>query len=517
MAPKYGKTKGVRSVSHREGKALLNYLLHPNNLTFAEVIKYAKEELERDGYEMRMCDETYIRWMKDHQRDNAYIHDLMRKGEKALNDKYLPSLERDRDKIEVGDILVADGHTMNFTMIDPVSGKARRMQLVMVYDFKSGMPVGWDFSATENTAVIASAFRRAIRVLGFVPRLFYVDNGRAFNSNYFKHSPNRSTNVLSEIDFLGMFDRLKSYGFTGCVNALPYHGQSKPIERWFGSMHAFEKQFSTYLGNSIENRVASDKRNEKLHRQLRERMTKGTHPEVTEVHYRLVEWIRSSYATRPSSSSAFYQGRTPLEVYEESIAKVREKADFAIRQISDGELLFLMMACEVRTVTNCTVRLFGRKFYSPELFGYKRGDERFVVRYDLLESERIDKVFVFNETGTEFICEAQDTLMTGHHPAARTLGTEEDRKRLDAALDEQGMLKKAAKQEAKLLIGKGYFEAIESEQARAIPSMREIEDKNKAIQEKTGTDGGSMSQKDRDELNERLLRLEAQQYEDEEF
>ena len=514
LATKYGATRDIMMVSMREGEALLEFALHPNSLTYAEIVQYAKKKLASEGYPVRCSDATLARWVKKHSVENAYLHDLMRDGEKALNDRHLPSLRRDNDKIEVGDKLVSDGHTFNFTMRDPVSGKPKRMTLVLVFDFHSGMPVGWDFAASENTAVIASAYRRAIKTIGFVPRELYVDNGRAFNSKYFGKKERKSLNIFGEREFLGLFERLKPFGFIECVNALPYHGQSKPIERYFGTMHEFEKRMPTYLGNSIPNRVASDHRNEKIARDLRERMTGGAIPEVTEVNMMLLEWIRE-YATTPSSKSAFHPGRRPLEVYEESIARVRLKDDFEHRLIGDGELQFLMMAGEVRTVHNSKIRLFGREYYAPELFGYKSGEKRFVVRYDLLDTMGAERVFVFDERGETLICEATDSLMSGHHPSARNLGSDDDRARLVAALDEQCALKSAAKGMARSQIATGFYDAMASQEAQVVPSTRELEQRRKAVAEvATGTDGpkGRMTQDERDKMNLENLRLAAAYY-----
>lgn len=520
LATKYGARRDIMMVSIRESEALMEFALHPNSLTYAEIVTYARKKLEAEGYPVRSSDATLARWVKKHSIENAYLHDLMRDGEKALNDRHIPALRRDRDKIEVGDKLVSDGHTFNFTMRDPISGKPKRMTLVLVFDFRSGMPVGWDFAASENTAVIASAYRRAIKTIGFVPRELYVDNGRAFNSRYFGKKERKAVNIFGEREFLGLFERLKPYGFIECVNALPYHGQSKPIERYFGTMHEFEKRMPTYLGNSIPNRVASDHRNEKIHRDLRERMTGGAIPEVTEVNMMLLEWIRE-YATTPATKSAFYPGRTPLEVYEESISRVRLAKDFEHRLISDQDLMFLMMAGEIRTVHNSKIRLFGREFYAPELFGYRSGEKRFVVRYDLLDTYGTDRVFVFDEYGETFLCEAKDDLMSGHHPSARNLGTADDQKRLVDALDEQGALKSAAKKMAKTVIGQGFYDAVASQEAQVVPSMRQIEQGRKAIAEvKTGTDGEYVTtEEQRDALNRRLLEMSLKELEgqDEEY
>jgi len=514
LATKYGARRDIMMVSIRESEALMEFALHPNSLTYAEIVTYARKKLEAEGYPVRSSDATLARWVKKHSIENAYLHDLMRDGEKALNDRHIPALRRDRDKIEVGDKLVSDGHTFNFTMRDPISGKPKRMTLVLVFDFRSGMPVGWDFAASENTAVIASAYRRAIKTIGFVPRELYVDNGRAFNSRYFGKKERKAVNIFGEREFIGLFERLKPYGFIECVNALPYHGQSKPIERYFGTMHEFEKRMPTYLGNSIPNRVASDHRNEKIHRDLRERMTGGAIPEVTEVNMMLLEWIRE-YATTPATKSAFYPGRTPLEVYEESIARVRHAKDFEQRLISDQDLMFLMMAGEIRTVHNSKIRLFGREFYAPELFGYRSGEKRFVVRYDLLDTYGTDRVFVFDEYGETFLCEAKDDLMSGHHPSARNLGTADDQKRLVDALDEQGALKSAAKKMAKTVIGQGFYDAVASQEAQVVPSMRQIEQGRKAIaDEATGTDGGYVTTEEQQlALSMRIIEMENKELE----
>lgn len=514
VAPKYGTSKGLVMVSMAEGEALLKYALFANKLTYAEIIDYAKKDLKNAGYPARCSDETMYRYLRKHLVNNGYIHDTMRDGEKALNDRYLPSIERDRNKIEVGDKLVADGHTFNFTMLDPISGRPKRMTLVMVFDFRSGMPVGWDFAPSENTAVIASAYRRAIKTLGFVPRLFYVDNGRAFTGKYFTKVPDAARNVVQEKDLSGLFSRLKPYGFIECVNALPYHGQSKPIERYFGTMHSFEKRLPTYVGNSIENRVASERRNEKLHRDLRERMTGGAQPTVTEVNALLIEWVME-YAQKPASKSAFYPGRTPLEVYEESIERVRITEGFENRQIAEHDLLWLMMGEVKRSARNSKIKLFGRHFYAPELFGYRPGEKDFVVKYDLLDEDGVHQVYVFDESGQELICTAQDDFMTGIHPAARTLGSAEDQRRLGEAIDEQSAIKKAAKSIAKSFIGKGYYDAIAAEEARVVPSMRQIEDRQRMVVEKTGTDGGRSRQAELEALNEKIMARKLARYREE--
>lgn len=60
-------------------------------------------------------------WFKNNNYDQWV---LARDGEKALSDKVEPYIKRDASLLEVGDILVADGHKLAFNVINPFTGKA---------------------------------------------------------------------------------------------------------------------------------------------------------------------------------------------------------------------------------------------------------------------------------------------------------------------------------------------------------------------------------------------------------
>lgn len=81
---------------------------------------------------------------------------------KAYHDKVEPYIERDISKIEVGDIIIADGHVLNFQVINPFTGKPTRATLVGFLDWKSTALVGYEIMMTENTQCIASALRNSI-------------------------------------------------------------------------------------------------------------------------------------------------------------------------------------------------------------------------------------------------------------------------------------------------------------------------------------------------------------------
>ena len=132
---------------------LLRFLLHQNKFNYGKAIKLTKEILRKQGYENLPCDLTFKRYAE-------WV--LKREGMKAYHDKVEPYIERDISKIEVGDIIIADGHVLNFQVINPFTGKPTRATLVGFLDWKSTAFVGYEIMMTENTQCIASALRNSI-------------------------------------------------------------------------------------------------------------------------------------------------------------------------------------------------------------------------------------------------------------------------------------------------------------------------------------------------------------------
>jgi putative transposase len=187
LAPAYNY-KGSRNyigITEEEKAIILKHLLNTNGKYYNEVIRESMEEFKRLGFPYKRSEATYLRFINAWRKRNYGTFLLGRKGEKALNDHNAPSLDRDFDRIDVGDALVIDGHNLNFTVINPATGKAERMIFIMVIDMKSWVPLGWEIMPTENVYSITSALRRAIRNLGFLPRAVYIDNGRANKSKKF--------------------------------------------------------------------------------------------------------------------------------------------------------------------------------------------------------------------------------------------------------------------------------------------------------------------------------------------
>ena len=106
-------------------------------------------------------DDTIRRWVANYSKTCFSDWTLWRNGEKAWNDRCAISILRDWSLVEVGDVVIADGHTLNFETVIPGTNKARRMTLLLFFDGGSRYPLGWEVMPTENVACISSAFRRA--------------------------------------------------------------------------------------------------------------------------------------------------------------------------------------------------------------------------------------------------------------------------------------------------------------------------------------------------------------------
>ena len=240
-------------------------MLHPNKFSIGKAINLTKHILEKRGYENIPCNLTFRRFAENFKKNNYSKWVLFREGEKAYHDKIEPYIERDISKIEVGDVLIADGHVLNFQIINPFTGKPTRATLVGFLDWKSTALVGYEIMMSENTQCIASALRNSILNLGLIPKVVYQDNGKAFKAKYFQNID------FDEAGFNGIYAKL---GIKS-VFAKPYNARAKVIERFFLEFQEeFEKMMISYIGTSIENKPAWMKRGEKLHREMHNKLTK---------------------------------------------------------------------------------------------------------------------------------------------------------------------------------------------------------------------------------------------------
>src|SRR5574344_397319 len=405
---KYSCIDEYRTVlSDDEIEIFMGLLLHPNRLSIGKATALTKYKLKQQGQSFIPADITfrrYAKWYKDNNYDKWI---LARDGEKALSDKVEPYIKRDASLLEVGDILVADGHKLAFQVINPFTGKPTRATLVGFLDWKSTALVGYEIMLEENTQCIASALRNSIINLDMIPKVVYQDNSRAFRAKYFTDDKG-----FNELGFNGLYSRLGIQ----TVFARPYNARAKVIERFFKEFQeGFEKLLPSFTGSSIQNKPAYLIRNEKFHKTLHNEYV----PTIKETIKMIDMWL--DYKNSQPSSNA--TDKTIREVLDE-----RQRQNIDVNLLDD-----LMLATEVKTIQRNGIRFLGCDYFDERLYGFK---SKVLIKYNMFD---LTKIKVFSVKG-EYLCTAERVTET--HPMAKILGTVEDLEDFKQKIEKQKALKR---------------------------------------------------------------------------
>lgn len=389
---RYAKVNEYRTcLTDEEIKIFMGLLLHPNRFCIGKAIALTKYKLQQQGQSYIPADITFRKYANWFKKNNYDKWVLARDGEKALSDKVEPYIKRDASLLEVGDILVADGHVLNFNVINPFTDKPIRATLVGFLDWKSTALVGYEIMLEENTQCIASALRNSIINLDMIPKVVYQDNGRAFRAKYFNDDRG-----FSELGFNGLYSKLG----IETVFARPYNARAKVIERFFKEFQeGFEKLLPSYVGSAIQNKPAYLMRNEKLHKQLHNDFV----PTLDETINMIDMWL----SFKNSQPCPNIPDKTIAEVLEE-----RKKQNIDINQLDD-----LMLATEVKTIQRNGIRFLNCDYFDERLYGFK---SKVLIKYNLFDLTSI-KVYT---TKGEYLCMAERVTET--HPMAKLLGTVTD-------------------------------------------------------------------------------------------
>lgn len=393
-------------LTEHEKQIFLKLLLHPNKFSIGKAISLTQYVLKTQGTEYIPSPPTFRKFANWYKANYFDKWTLLRDGEKALKEEVIPHIKRNISKIDVGEVLVADGKRLNFQVINPFTGKPCRATLIGFLDWKSTALVGYEIMIEENTQNIASALRNAILNLGKIPKFVYLDNGRAFRSKYFVGSAD-----FSEIGLKGIYEKL---GIT-TVFANPYNARAKVIERFFLEMQeSFEKLFPSYIGTSIESKPARLRRNEKFHSEI--------HTEFTHTIQQTIQMINN-----------WLEYKNSLPCPNDRTKSIKEMLDSIERQaINPRELDDLMLAQEVKTITSQGIRFLKSDYYNDALYGLR---QKVIIKYSLFDLSYIN---VYTISG-KFLCLAERITLT--HPLAHYTGEINDIEDYKQKIQKQKQLK----------------------------------------------------------------------------
>lgn len=380
-----GKT---RKVSYFEQNYLINLLLNPNKIKIGSAITILKGYARLGLCESPSDERTLRRFCEDWLRDNPAISGQARQGSKFVAEHIVKTIMRDSSLLKVGDVWVADGHTLAFDIINPQTGKAQRMTMIMVFDWASRYPVGASLALTEDSQHIQAAFRNGFLNWGALPKFVYLDNGKAFKSKLF-HDKWENHNLETELG--GIFPRLK----IEAAFAESYNAKAKVIERFFKTFQdQFERFLSSFRGSCVADKPSTLMRNEKWARSLFE----SKPPTLNEAMQMIAFYIRYMYGEAPHSG---LDGKSPWEVFSQ--APLPED-----RKVIPSELNFMMLAMEKKKIRSEGIRFNKLQYWETSLVDHIGKDV--VIRYDYADARWI----LVYDLQDRFICQAE--LRQAQHP-----------------------------------------------------------------------------------------------------
>ncbi|MBF0516352.1 MAG: Mu transposase C-terminal domain-containing protein, partial [Nitrospirae bacterium] len=420
LLPGWGYGEGEPGLTDDEKAVFQRQLLHPGKINIGTATSITKYSLKENGIESPSAAIKFRRWAEWFKKNNYDVWILSREGEKALKDKVERYIIRDVSQLEVGDVFIADGHTLNFQVIHPFTGKPCRATLVGYLDWKSYDLVGYEIMVEENTQCIASAMRNAIIRFGRAPKVSYQDNGKAFRAKFFNGGKD-----FNESGMTGLFQRL---GIKP-VYAQPYNARAKLIEGFFGKFtESFEKLTPSYVGNSIENKPAHMMRNEKFHKA----MHKGYIPTIDEAVQMIESWLKYHRA----KPCPHVKGKTIGEVFNSGRGMGVNLAD-----LDD-----LMMDSVIRQIGRHGIRFLNADYYNEELYKLAK---KAIVKYSFND---LSYVKVYTVDGKYLgIAQRYDVI----HPMAAALGDAADMSELQFRIAQQRRLSKGTRQAVRGIIAGG--------------------------------------------------------------
>jgi putative transposase len=342
---------------------------------------------------------------------------MAREGEEAFR-RSLPAQRRTVDHLHALELVNVDGHKFDVFVRTP-EGKVVRPIMVAIQDVRSSKVLAWRLDISENMVQVRLAFADLFHNFG-IPKGCVLDNGRAFASKWitggaktrfrFKITDEEPTGVLAALGIAIHW-------------ALPYRGQSKPIERAFRDMCDRIAKHPAMEGAYVGNSPAAKPENY------------GSRAIAWDEFLAHVDKGISSHNARLGRRGRDYRGRSFDEVFAESMASA------PVGKATPEQLRMALLAAEQVTVDRRTgeVKLFGNRYWA-EGCGALHG-EKVTVRYDpdCLHSD----IHLYGQDG-RFLTSAELIQDTGFDTAGAARESAkflaEQRKRIRAGLEAEQLL-----------------------------------------------------------------------------
>ncbi len=309
-----------------------------------------------------------------------------REGDKAFEDDAAPFITRMYEDIDVGEVWVADAHTLDVMTIENTTEKIHRLTVISFMDVRSRVITGWHITDNTCSEGVLYALRKGILRYG-IPKYIYVDNGKEFLCFDIGGRGHRTKKNSNQIHIPpGVFERLGIKMW----NAQVRNAKAKTIER---THREFKDKFSRLIkgfcgGNPLE-------KPENLKKTLKKRKGMLLDSDLIE---KFNLYIEGMYNETASKGMGMY-GLAPIELYNKLLLKKRVAKE-------DDLSLMLMRSSRMQTVGRKGIHLDisgERLYYWSSDFIMKYQGQAVYLRYD---PEDLREVRVYNEQDT-YLCTVQ--------------------------------------------------------------------------------------------------------------
>lgn len=420
-----------------------------------------------------------------------------RYGLAAFERKYGHYLDRDDSDCSAGYAWVFDHAQLDIMVKTPENKRLVRFWISAVLDMRSWKLLYYVLkTSTPNSQDIIDVYLGAVARYG-VPHTVYLDNGKDYRSKDFS---GRTRKVRIENDETWMRSVLGQTGVARVIFATPFNAKAKRIERWFLKLH---EGFERILCKGYTGTNASARTDE-----LKRIIKKGNVLDYDDFIMMLDLFI-DDLNNRGTDKRGKLRGLTPNKAF----SKFHEK-----RPMLDEEVLISLMG---RTGSAKKIgrngyedvevsKQIGYKalYWGPWMSVWKGKKDAVYPRRDFLKP---DKAYFFSDDTHEF-------LGVGYLDFFRVKSlaeAEEEQQALSRAWaavnDERTLVRCATESRSPGLNGMEVFQMRLSDQKRLQIHRNGSVKKNLPLQSRnTGTDGEMPGIKELDELNERMIRSEAQ-------
>lgn len=347
----------------------------------------------------------------------AEVVRLKREGAEALR-RSIPAQRRSVAELCALEWVNIDGHKLD-VFVRAADGRVIRPILVAIQDIYSRKILGWRIGGEESAIQTRLAFADVLRNFG-IPGHCVLDNGRAFASKWitggaksrfrFKIRPEEPQGLLTALGIRIHW-------------ALPFRGQSKPIERGFRDLCEEIARHPACEGAYTGNNPLAKPENY------------GSRALDWEAFKALVAEGIARHNARGGRRTETARGRSFDEAFAESYART------PIAKATAEQLRLALLAAENRLINRQTgeIALFGNRYWHPELSA-RRG-ERVTVRFD--PDDLHGEIHVYDLEGryltaAELIADSGFADVAGAKAAARR--ESEYRKRAKALAEAEALL-----------------------------------------------------------------------------